>query len=194
MRSRVPGAARSHVAGWPSAAAAAHARLARTSRREDPLRTFTPRSPTTSQRDWHVIDAEGAVLGRVATEVATLLRGKHKPIWAPHVDTGDHVIVINASKLDISTRKKATDKIYYRHSGYPGGIKTERLERLHRRATRSGSCKPRGAGACCRRARSVADDQEAADLRRPDPSAPRAEAAADDRCRRARAARVELPA
>jgi large subunit ribosomal protein L13 len=92
------------------------------------LRTFTPR-PADITRRWLVIDAEGAILGRMSTEIATLLRGKHKPIWAPHVDTGDHVIVINASKLTIDP-KKATDKLYHRHTGYPGGIKTESLEHL----------------------------------------------------------------
>jgi large subunit ribosomal protein L13 len=92
------------------------------------VRTFTPK-PADIQRQWHVIDGDGAVLGRLATEVATLLRGKHKPIWAPHVDTGDHVIVVNAEKLAI-TPKKARDKTYYRHSGYPGGIKSENLQTL----------------------------------------------------------------
>src|SRR4051812_12443659 len=75
------------------------------------------------------MDADGAVLGRLATEIATLLRGKHKPIFAPHIDTGDHVIVINASKLAVSPRK-GHDKIYYRHSQYPGGLRAERLEDL----------------------------------------------------------------
>jgi large subunit ribosomal protein L13 len=93
-----------------------------------PLRTFSPR-PADITRRWLVIDAENAILGRLSTEVATLLRGKHKPIWAPHVDTGDHVIVINASKLAIDP-KKATDKLYHRHTGYPGGIRTESLEHL----------------------------------------------------------------
>jgi large subunit ribosomal protein L13 len=69
------------------------------------------------------------VLGKVATEAATLLRGKHKPIYAPHVDTGDHVIVINAAKLDLTARKLA-DKRYHRHSGYPGGLTSESLEHL----------------------------------------------------------------
>ena len=92
------------------------------------MRTFTPR-PADITRQWHVIDADGAILGRMATEVATLLRGKHKPIWAPHVDTGDHVIVINASKLAVSPRK-GKDKLYHRHTGYPGGVRTESLERL----------------------------------------------------------------
>jgi len=90
--------------------------------------TFTPR-PSDIQRAWHVVDAEDAVLGRLATEVANLLRGKHKPIYAPHVDTGDHVIVVNAAKLDISARK-AVEKQYYRHSGYPGGLKQSSLQEM----------------------------------------------------------------
>jgi large subunit ribosomal protein L13 len=96
------------------------------------VRTFTPK-PADIERAWHVIDAEGKVLGRVATEAATLLRGKHKPMWAPNVDCGDHVIVINAAKLDLSLRK-SEDKRYYRHSGYPGGIRSESLESLMSRA------------------------------------------------------------
>jgi large subunit ribosomal protein L13 len=76
-----------------------------------------------------VVDADGAVLGRLASEVATLLRGKHKPMWAPHMDTGDHVIVVNAAKLELSPRK-LTDKRYFRHSGYPGGLREESLEHL----------------------------------------------------------------
>ena len=90
--------------------------------------TFSPK-PADITRAWHVVDADGAVLGRLASEVATLLRGKHKPIYAPHVDTGDHVIVVNASKLDLSARKLA-DKRYHRHSGYPGGLTSESLEHL----------------------------------------------------------------
>ena len=85
--------------------------------------TFTPK-PTDIQRAWHVVDADGLVLGRVATEVARILRGKHKPIFAPHVDTGDHVIVINADKI-VLTAGKAEKKIVYRHSGYPGGLKEQ---------------------------------------------------------------------
>jgi large subunit ribosomal protein L13 len=96
------------------------------------VRTFTPKQ-SDIQRAWLVIDADGKRLGRVATEAATLLRGKHKPIWAPNVDVGDHVVIINASKLDVSLRKSA-DKLYWRHSGYPGGIKSESLERLMARA------------------------------------------------------------
>jgi large subunit ribosomal protein L13 len=97
----------------------------------DQVRTFHPKEADI-QRSWHVIDAEGIVLGKLATEIAHLLRGKHKPIWAPNVDAGDHVIVINASKLDISLRKSA-DKLYYRHSGYPGGIRSENLGHLMER-------------------------------------------------------------
>jgi large subunit ribosomal protein L13 len=94
----------------------------------DQVRTFHPKEADI-HRSWHVIDAEGIVLGKLATEVARLLRGKHKPIWAPNVDAGDHEIVINASKLDISLRK-SEGKLYYRHSGYPGGIKSENLGHL----------------------------------------------------------------
>ena len=92
------------------------------------MRTFSPKAKDIT-REWHLMDADGAVLGRLATEIATLLRGKHKPIFAPHIDTGDHVIVINASKLAVSPRK-GHDKIYYRHSQYPGGLRAERLEDL----------------------------------------------------------------
>ncbi len=92
------------------------------------MRTFTPKAADIT-RAWYEIDAEGAILGRLATEVATLLRGKHKPIWAPHVDTGDHVIVVNAAKLAVDQRKQL-QKTYYRHSGWPGGIRSESLEHL----------------------------------------------------------------
>ncbi len=74
------------------------------------------------ERKWYVVDAEGMVLGRLASQVAAILRGKHKPIYTPHVDTGDHVIIINADKVTL-TGKKFTDKKYYRHTGYPGGIR-----------------------------------------------------------------------
>ncbi|CAM3933517.1 50S ribosomal protein L13 [Mesobacillus zeae] len=74
------------------------------------------------ERKWYVVDAEGQTLGRLASEVASILRGKHKPTFTPHVDTGDHVIIINASKIHL-TGKKLTDKIYYRHTMHPGGLK-----------------------------------------------------------------------
>ena len=85
------------------------------------MRTYSPK-PADIQRAWHVIDADGLVLGRLSTEVARLLRGKHKPIFAPHVDTGDHVIVVNAAKV-VMTAGKETKKEAIRHSGYPGGLK-----------------------------------------------------------------------
>lgn len=74
------------------------------------------------QRDWYVVDAQGLTLGRLATRIATVLRGKHKPIYTPHVDCGDYVIVINAEQIH-TTGQKLTQKIYYRHSNYPGGLK-----------------------------------------------------------------------
>ncbi len=75
------------------------------------------------EQKWHLVDADGKTLGRLATRVAMLLRGKHKPIYTPHVDTGDFVIVVNAEKITL-TGKKWTDKVYIHHSGYPGGLKT----------------------------------------------------------------------
>ena len=75
------------------------------------------------ERKWYMVDAEGTVLGRLASNIATRLRGKHKPIYTPHVDTGDFIVVINAEKV-ILTGKKLEQKVYYRHSGYPGGIKS----------------------------------------------------------------------
>ena len=75
------------------------------------------------ERKWYVVDAEGKTLGRLASEVASILRGKHKPTFTPNVDTGDNVILINAEKIEL-TGKKLTDKIYYRHSMFPGGLKT----------------------------------------------------------------------
>lgn len=90
--------------------------------------TFTPK-PADITRAWHVVDAEGLVLGRVATEVASILRGKHKPIFAPHVDTGDHVIIVNADKI-VLTAGKAEKKLVYRHSGYPGGLRTQTYANL----------------------------------------------------------------
>jgi large subunit ribosomal protein L13 len=85
--------------------------------------TFTPK-PSDIVRSWHVVDADGLVLGRLSTEVARILRGKHKPIFAPHMDTGDHVIVVNAAKI-VLTAGKADKLKAYRHSGYPGGLRSE---------------------------------------------------------------------
>jgi len=83
----------------------------------------------TLQRTWWIVDAEDKTLGRVATQIANALRGKHKAIFSPHVDTGDFVIVINAEKIKVSG-KKDEDKMYYRHTGYPGGIKSARFNEL----------------------------------------------------------------
>ncbi|HUZ20124.1 MAG TPA: 50S ribosomal protein L13 [Acidimicrobiales bacterium] len=85
------------------------------------MRTYSPK-PSEIERAWLVVDADGLVLGRLATEVASRLRGKHKPIFAPHMDTGDHVIVVNAAKV-VLTAGKADAKTSYRHSGYPGGLR-----------------------------------------------------------------------
>lgn len=92
------------------------------------MRTYSPK-PADVQRQWHVIDATDVVLGRLASQTAILLRGKHKPIFAPHIDTGDHVVIINASKI-VLTKDKAANKGVYNYSGYPGGMKTESYERL----------------------------------------------------------------
>ena len=81
------------------------------------------------ERKWYVLDAEGQVLGRLASQVASILRGKHKPVYTPHVDTGDYVIIINADKVAL-TGKKLDQKIYYKHSGYPGGLKETPYRKL----------------------------------------------------------------
>ena len=92
------------------------------------MRTYTPK-PGDITREWHVIDATDVVLGRLATHAATLLRGKHKPTFAPHVDTGDFVIIINADKVAL-TGAKAEQKRAYRHSGFPGGLKSQTYAEL----------------------------------------------------------------
>ncbi len=100
------------------------------------MRTYSPK-PADIQREWHVIDATDVVLGRLAVQTATLLRGKHKPTFAPHVDMGDFVIIVNAGKVSLSG-SKATTKMAYRHSGYPGGLSAtpigELLEKDPRKA------------------------------------------------------------
>ena len=93
------------------------------------MRTTYMANNESVERKWYVIDAEGQRLGRLASEVAALLRGKHKPIYTPHVDTGDYVIVINADKIEL-TGNKLKDKKYYRHSGYPGGLKERTAEEM----------------------------------------------------------------
>ncbi len=91
-------------------------------------KTFSPR-PGDVDRSWWVVDASGLPLGRLASEIAQVLRGKHKPMFAPHMDMGDYVIVLNATKVAI-TGSKATDKQYYRHSGYPGGLTEQSFSEL----------------------------------------------------------------
>ena len=100
------------------------------------MKTFMA-SPATIDRKWYVVDAEGKTLGRLASEVAKVLRGKNKPIFTPHIDTGDYVIVVNAEKIKV-TGKKLDQKVYYRHSGYVGGIKETTLKRNAQQA--SGAC------------------------------------------------------
>ncbi len=95
------------------------------------MRTYTPK-PGDIKRKWYVVDAQGKTLGRLASEIARILRGKNKPIFSPHVDTGDYVIVVNAEKIHV-TGRKLTQKIYYRHSGYPGGLKAVSLRDLLQR-------------------------------------------------------------
>lgn len=89
------------------------------------MKTYSTREKDV-ERQWHVVDASDETLGRLASRVAILLMGKHKPIYAPHLDTGDYVIVVNAAKVRV-TGKKAKQKMYYRHTGYPGGIKSTTL-------------------------------------------------------------------
>jgi len=95
------------------------------------MKTISAKAETV-QRSWYVIDAEGQTLGRLATEVARRLRGKHKTEYTPHVDTGDYIVVVNAEKVKV-TGRKASDKMYYRHTGHPGGLKeatfTQMIER-----------------------------------------------------------------
>ena len=92
------------------------------------MKTFTAK-PESVKRDWYVVDADGKTLGRLATELARRLRGKHKAEYTPHVDTGDYIVIINAEQVRV-TGNKAQDKMYYRHSGFPGGIKSSNFEGL----------------------------------------------------------------
>jgi large subunit ribosomal protein L13 len=92
------------------------------------MKTFSAK-PEAVERDWYLVDATGKTLGRLAAEIATRLRGKHKPEYTPHVDTGDYIVVVNAEKVHV-TGKKASDKIYYSHSEFPGGIKEISFEKL----------------------------------------------------------------
>jgi large subunit ribosomal protein L13 len=96
------------------------------------MKTFSAK-PETVRRDWYVVDADGKTLGRLATELARRLRGKHKPVYTPHVDTGDYIIVVNADKIRV-TGRKLRDKMYHHHTGYVGHLKSEPLEQLLARA------------------------------------------------------------
>jgi large subunit ribosomal protein L13 len=96
------------------------------------MKTYVAK-PTDRERNWLVVDAEGQTLGRLATQIADALRGKRKPTYTPHIDTGDFVVVVNAEKIAV-TGQKRTEKMYYRHSGYPGGLKSRTLnDMLERR-------------------------------------------------------------
>src|SRR6266704_1880797 len=119
---RFPGRARVRPAGFDAGAFSQVAlRVGRVPAASFRMKTYSPK-PQDVERRWFVVDADGAVLGRLASEVAKILRGKHKPIFAPHADTGDHVIVVNARGVRL-TGGKEEKKIYYRHSGYPGGLR-----------------------------------------------------------------------
>ena len=137
------------------------------------MKTYSPK-PEHIVRRWYVIDASGLVLGRLASEVAAILRGKHKPIFAPHMDVGDNVIVINASQIEMTGGKEAK-KISYRHSGYPGGITGTRYDTLLADQARMGDREGRARDASEEQPRPF-DDQEAA--RRPRCRAPAPGAAA----------------
>jgi large subunit ribosomal protein L13 len=92
------------------------------------MKTYSAK-PETVKRDWYVVDAEGKTLGRLASEIARRLRGKHKPVYTPHVDTGDYIVVVNAEKVRV-TGNKEKNKVYYRHTGFVGGIKSITFEKL----------------------------------------------------------------
>ncbi len=92
------------------------------------MKTYTAK-PSDIKQDWFVVDASGKTLGRLATEIARRLRGKHKPEYTPHMDTGDYIVVINAKEIKV-TGNKTTDKIYYRHTGFPGGLKSITFDKL----------------------------------------------------------------
>jgi large subunit ribosomal protein L13 len=92
------------------------------------MKTYSAKAETV-EHDWYVVDATDKTLGRLSTEIARRLRGKHKPVYTPHVDTGDYIVVVNADKVNV-TGNKRSDKMYYRHSGYPGGMKSMNFEKL----------------------------------------------------------------
>ncbi len=136
------------------------------------MRTYSPK-PADIQHEWYVIDATDVVLGRLAVQAATLLRGKHKPTYAPHMDTGDFVIIVNAGKVALSGNKR-TDKMAYRHSGYPGGLSAtpygELLDKDPRKAIEKAVW-----GMLPEEPNRSSDAEEAQGLRRSGAPAPRAE-------------------
>jgi large subunit ribosomal protein L13 len=95
------------------------------------MKTFSAKAHEV-RRDWFVVDANEKILGRLAAEIALRLRGKHKPEYTPHVDTGDYIVVVNAAKIRV-TGAKGTDKVYYRHSGYPGGVRETSFDKMQQR-------------------------------------------------------------
>ncbi len=102
------------------------------------MKTTVSAKPAEVRREWFVVDAEGKTLGRLATEIARRLRGKHKPIYTPHVDTGDYIVVVNAEKVRV-TGNKLQDKMYHHHTGYIGNLKSISLEKLLERAPSASS-------------------------------------------------------
>ncbi len=117
------------------------------------MKTFSAK-PQTVRHDWFVVDASGKTLGRLATELARRLRGKHKPEYTPHVDTGDYIVVVNASKVHV-TGNKLADKQYHHHTGYIGNLKTVNLQTLMDTGPRAGASR-KPSKACCRATRSAA--------------------------------------
>lgn len=96
------------------------------------MKTFSAKAHEVN-RDWYVVDADGKTLGRLASEIARRLRGKHKPVYTPHVDTGDYIVVVNADKVHV-TGRKATDKMYYHHTGYIGSLKSANFQTMQEKA------------------------------------------------------------
>ena len=139
-------------------------------------RTYVAK-PTDRERNWLVVDANGKTLGRMATQIADALRGKRKPEYTPHIDTGDFVVVVNAEKVHV-TGNKRKDKRYYRHSGYPGGLRSRTFEEMQAQAP-GGDHQAGGERHAAAQPAGEKADHEAQDLRRTRASACRAEAAAD---------------
>ena len=137
-------------------------------------KTFTPR-PSDIDRAWWVVDAEDLPLGRLASEVAQILRGKHKPKYSPHMDLGDFVVVINAEKIAV-TGAKAEQKQYYRHSGFPGGLRSQNFERMrvdlpraHHRAGRQGHASQGSSDARCTKLKVYAGGKHPHEAQDPQP-------------------------